>query len=253
MDEPLWRGVGVALVTLFDQTGAVDVEATAGHAARLVAAGVRAVLVAGTTGEADTLSDAERASLVEAVRAACPGTPVVAGASGAWLAEAAARCTAMAKAGADALLVAPPRRCVDVPAFYTALAHRAPSVPMLAYHFPGTAGGPVPVEALRALPVAGLKDSTGSAERLVAELEAWSGWTYVGNAMVALAAGALGAAGAILAVANVCPELAVDAFGGDAAAQRRLLGVHLAAGERFPYGLKEQVAARYGTPVQVRA
>jgi 4-hydroxy-tetrahydrodipicolinate synthase len=253
MDEPLWRGVGVALVTLFDGAGAVDADATAAHAARLVAAGVRAVLVAGSTGEADTLSDAERVALVEAVRAACPGTPVLAGASGSWLDEAAGRGTAVAKAGADALLVAPPRRCVDVPGFYAGLVGRLPTVPVLAYHFPGTAGAPVPVEALAELPVAGLKDSTGSAERLVAELEAWSGWTYVGNAMLTLAAGTLGAAGAILAVANVYPELAVDAFGGDAAAQRRLLATHVAAGQRFPYGLKEQVAGRYGTPVHARA
>src|SRR6266545_3618541 len=50
--EPLWRGVAVALVTLFDEGGAVDVPATAAHAARLVELGVRAVLVAGSAGAA---------------------------------------------------------------------------------------------------------------------------------------------------------------------------------------------------------
>jgi 4-hydroxy-tetrahydrodipicolinate synthase len=42
--------VGVALVTLFDVKGRPDAAATAAHAARVVARGVRAVLLAGTTG-----------------------------------------------------------------------------------------------------------------------------------------------------------------------------------------------------------
>src|SRR5690606_634773 len=50
-----FRGVGVALVTLFDDEGEIDAPATADHAARLVDAGVGAVLVAGSTGEAAAL------------------------------------------------------------------------------------------------------------------------------------------------------------------------------------------------------
>jgi hypothetical protein len=39
---PLFTGVGVALVTLFRDDGSLDAAATAGHAARLAALGVRA-------------------------------------------------------------------------------------------------------------------------------------------------------------------------------------------------------------------
>jgi 4-hydroxy-tetrahydrodipicolinate synthase len=253
MAQPLWQGVGVALVTLFDANGEVDVGATAAHAVRLVDAGVRAVLVAGSTGEADTLDDAEVAALVGAVRAACPGTPVLAGTSASWLGRVVRRSVRALDAGADALLVAPPRRCGDVPGFFASLAGQLPDAPLLAYHFPGVAGAEVAVESLTDLPVAGLKDSTGSAERLVATLESWGGATYVGAAMLTLTAGALGADGAILAVANACPELAVAAFGGDAGAQRALLAVHRDAVRRFPHGLKERVADRFGTPVHARA
>ncbi|MEU8613776.1 dihydrodipicolinate synthase family protein, partial [Actinoplanes sp. NPDC048791] len=66
MTEPLWTGPAVALVTLFDADAAVDAKGTAEHAARLVDAGIRAVLVNGSTGEAATLSDAERVELVAA-------------------------------------------------------------------------------------------------------------------------------------------------------------------------------------------
>lgn len=248
MTEPLWRGVAVAVVTLFDREGAVDAAATAAHAVRLTTSGVRAVLVAGSTGEADALDDGERVALVSAVRAALPAeVPVVAGAGGAWSGAAASRVAGAVKAGADAVLVAPPHRATGLGAYYGAVAKAAGTVPVLAYHFPGVAGGEVPVDALGELPVAGLKDSTGSAERLLHVLSTWDGWTYVGSSALVTLAGVLGATGAILAVANAYPEECALAFDGDGAAQRRLLDAHLAARRDFPHGLKALVARRFGT------
>src|SRR5215468_12306030 len=46
----LFRGTGVALVTLFHDDGAIDPGATGKFARELVERGMRAVLVAGTTG-----------------------------------------------------------------------------------------------------------------------------------------------------------------------------------------------------------
>lgn len=255
MTEPLWRGVGVALVTLFvpggRAAGAVDLDATAEHAARLVGLGVRGVLVAGSTGEADALSDDERADLVAAVRQACPDVALLAGASGAWTAVAAARAAAMVKAGADAVLVAPPRRCHDPVAFYGAVVQAAGDAPVLGYHFPGVAGDPVAVDDLPRLPIAGLKDSSGEAERLLAELE-WDRPIYIGSSALVAYAGPLGATGAILAVANVAPEECLAAWDGDQAAQRRLLRPHRTARTRFPHDLKGMVAARFGTSTASR-
>ena len=68
----LFSGVGVALVTIFDQAGDADERATAALAAGLVSRGMRAVLVAGTTGEAGTLTADERVRLIGAVRARVP-------------------------------------------------------------------------------------------------------------------------------------------------------------------------------------
>jgi 4-hydroxy-tetrahydrodipicolinate synthase len=250
--EPLWRGVAVALVTLFDADGRVDAPGTAAHAQRLVGLGVRAVLVAGSTGEADALGDDERGELVAAVKDRCPAVPVLAGASGAWVGAALARTAAVVKAGADAVLVAPPRRCADARGFYAAVAAAAGATPVLAYHYPGVAGAEVPLEDLDALAVAGMKDSTGDPERLLAELAAWQRPTYVGSSAVVAYAGLLGAAGAILAVANAVPEECAAAWGGDGGAQRRLLAAHRAARARFPHGLKELVAQRFGTATHSR-
>ncbi|WP_203710028.1 dihydrodipicolinate synthase family protein [Asanoa siamensis] len=254
MTQPLWTGVAVALVTLFDDDGAVDERATAAHAARLAQDGIAAVLVAGSTGEYDALTDAELAALTAAVRAALPASvPVVTGASGAWRGGAAARVEAAVSGGADAVLVAPPRRSgPDLAAYYEAVAKAAGGTPVLAYHFPGTAGGEVSISALPDLPIAGLKDSTGSAERLLEELAVFGGPVYVGSSALVLMAGAVGAAGAILAVANAYPAESVAAFNGDVAAQRALLTPHLRAKHQFPAGLKAMVADRYGTSTAAR-
>ena len=63
---------------------------------------------------------------------------------------------------------------------------------------------------------------------------------------------AVGAAGVILAVANVAAEDCMAAFAGDAGAQLRLLGPHLRAKALFPHGLKAAVAERYGTSTVTR-
>src|SRR3954451_22277434 len=105
MTEPVFRGVAVALVTLFDDHLAVDVAATTDHAVRLVELGIDAVVVAGSTGEAAALAMAERTELIQAIRKALPRTtPVIAG-TGAADARTAAELTARARdAGADAAL-----------------------------------------------------------------------------------------------------------------------------------------------------
>ncbi|GAA0916240.1 4-hydroxy-tetrahydrodipicolinate synthase [Virgisporangium ochraceum] len=248
---PPWTGIAVALATLFDDEKTVAVEQTAEHAARLVEAGVRAVVVAGSTGEAAALNDTERVALLAAVRAACPDVPVVAGASAEWWRPAAERVVAAVSAGAEAVLVAPPRSG-DLDRYFTNVAAAAGQVPVLAYHFPPNAGGPVPVEALAGLPVQGIKDSTGDPERMLAQLESWSGWIYSGAAVLTSYAATVGAAGSILVAANIAPEDCVAAWSGDGKAQRRLLAVHRACRSRFPHGLKEAMAQRWSTPVGSR-
>ncbi|MGA5298545.1 dihydrodipicolinate synthase family protein [Nucisporomicrobium flavum] len=247
MTEPLWRGPAVALITLFHADGSIDPAATAAHAARLVAAGIRGVLVNGSTAEAAALTDDERVELVAAVRDACPGVPLIAGASGEWHGQAAARTRAAVKAGADALLVAPPRLGGDLAGYYARVAEAAGDVPVLAYHYPGKAGGAVPVDALPGLPVAGIKDSSGDPARLGHQLAlGWDGSVHVGASALLGYASWLGASGAIVAAANLVPEDCLAAWDRDAAAQHRVMRAEREA-KAGPGGLKAAVAARFGT------
>ena len=247
MADAIWTGPAVAVVTLFDDDGALLAEQTGTHAARLVDAGMAGVVVAGSTGEAAALSDAERAELVAAVKAACPGVPVLAGCSGEWWGQAAERTAAVVRAGADAVLVAPPRLGGSLDRYYGRVAEAAAGVPVLAYHYPGVAGGEVPVEALAGLPLAGIKDSTGNPARLAQEIGmGWSGAVYTGAAALLGYAGWLGGTGAIVAVANLVPEKCVAAWGGDAAAQLEVVEVERAY-KAAPGVLKGAMADAFGT------
>jgi len=245
---PLFSGVGVALVTLFDDDGGVDTAGTARHAATLVELGVRAVLVGGSTGEAMALDPTERTALVEAVRGAVPDdVPVLAGTGAPSGRQAAELTRAAVGAGADAVLVLSPPQTRDPRRYYDEVAKAAVGVPVLGYHFPTVSAPGLPVEVLADLPIVGLKDSTGDAERLLREVVDYSGLVYVGSPTVLTMAGAVGATGALLAIANAVPELCAAAFAGDGTAQRDVLDAHRTARGSFPDGLKRLTAQRFGT------
>lgn len=254
--EAVFQGVAVALVTLFDDDLAVDVEATAQLACTLVERGVRAVVVNGSTGEAAALTLEERAAVVRAVRSAVASSvPVIAGTGAPWWKPAAALTASARDAGADAALVLSPPSTADPRRYYDAVAKAVPDLPLLAYHFPAVSQPGIAVDTLRDLPVVGMKDSTGDAERLLAELDAWDRPVFPGSAALVTMAAAVGCPGVILAVANAEPELCAAAFsGGDGAgdAQRTLIAAHIAAKASFPHGIKALTAARFGTSTAAR-
>jgi 4-hydroxy-tetrahydrodipicolinate synthase len=250
--SPLFTGVGVALVTLLTDDDAVDAHATADLAARLVDLGVRAVLVAGTTGEAAALTAEEREELVGAVRAAVPaGVPVIAGTGAPTGRQAAAFTDRAFAAGADAVLALSPPGVADPRPYYDALAKVAAG-PLLAYHFPGAAAPGIPVHLLPELPVAGLKDSSGDAARLLHEREVFAGDLWTGSAALLSLCGGIGAAGGLVAAANLAPEECAAAFAGDGAAQVRVAALDRAAAVDFPAGYKRATAERFGTATGTR-
>lgn len=249
----LFRGIGVALATLFDDDGNLLADATAEHAARLVNLGVDGVLVAGSTGEASALSDEERIELVLKVRAAIPAQiPVFAG-TGQPSARAALHTSKQAvDNGADAILVLSPPRSPDPRPYYEAIATACPTTPILAYHFPAVSSPGIDVDILCSLPVVGCKDSSGDAARLLDEADRFQGALYVGNPVLLALAGILNIQGAILAVANFDPALCHRALKGDAEAQIEVANLQRLTGARFPHALKQELHKRFGSPAGVR-
>jgi 4-hydroxy-tetrahydrodipicolinate synthase len=148
--------------------------------------------------------------------------------------------------GADALLVLSPPNVADPRRYYERVT-TAVDVPVLAYHYPKVSAPGVPVDVLRELPVAGIKDSSGDAERLILEAEEIGVGLYTGHPALIHLAGAIGCAGAILALANVDPEGCGRAWAGDGDCQRELINGHRAQALAGIAGLKRTLCALHGT------
>jgi 4-hydroxy-tetrahydrodipicolinate synthase len=244
---PPFTGIGVALVTLFDEEGEIDAPATADHAARLVDAGVEAVIVAGTTGEAATLDAEERSDLLIAVRSAVDRrVPVLMGTGAPSARQAVLLSRRAAADGADALIVLSPAGVPDPRPYYERVASSV-GIPVLAYHYPKASAPGVPVDVLRQLPVAGIKDSSGDAERLLLEADELASGLYTGSATLIHLAGAIGCSGAILALANIDPEGCLRAWKGDGTVQRELINGHRSNALAGIAGLKRALCALHGT------
>jgi len=253
MHKPVFNGIGVALVTLFDEHLALDASQTADLAVKLVAAGVTGVVVAGTTGEAAALDSPERAALVSALKATLPpNVPVVCGIGAPSTYQALGHLDHAIGAGADALLALSLPGDADQVAYYETLCTRAGSTPLLAYHYPGASAPGIPIGVLATLPVRGVKDSSGDAERLLETKATFDEPIYTGSPALLSLAGATGCAGAILAVANWLPETSVAAFDGDAKAQSSLSEAIRRSKTPFPAAVKGLTAERFNTPTYRR-
>jgi 4-hydroxy-tetrahydrodipicolinate synthase len=250
MHEPLFRGVGVAIITIFDEHLAVDAKQTADLASELVACGVTGVIVAGTTGEAAALDAKERAALVSAAKSSLPrGIPVIAGIGAPSTYQALRYLEYAADAGADGLLALSLPGGADQREYYDTLAKAAGNLPLLAYNYPAASAPGIPVSVLTELPVQGVKDSSGEADRLIETRALFDEPIYTGAAPLLTLAGGIACAGAILSLANVIPETCVAAFSGDSVAQASISEANRRARSPFPQGIKELTAERFNTPL----
>jgi 4-hydroxy-tetrahydrodipicolinate synthase len=235
----IFNGVGAALITLFHGNGDLDASGTADLAARLVEAGVQSVVLGTETGEGVALLAEERLELLDAVRGAVSAVPVIATVDAAWGREAARMTRAAREHGADAVLVPPPPFTDDAQPFYAEVASAAGGVPVLA--------SGAELAQLGRLRVVGSVDPSGDATRLLETQEVLPGDLYTGSAALLALAGAVGATGAVVALANAEPERCAAAFAGDGDAQRALALPHVAVQIDFPEAIKVLVAKRFGT------
>ena len=136
-----FTGVGTALVTPFRKDGSLDEAASRRLARRQIDAGVHFLSPCGTTGEAPTLSHAEKVRLVQLVVEEAAGkVPVLAGAGGYDTHEVIHAAAEMQKAGAHGLLSVTPYYNRPTPEglyeHYKAIADST-SLPIIVYNVPG--------------------------------------------------------------------------------------------------------------------
>lgn len=167
-------GLITALATPFGADGSLDLPAWQMLLAGQLQAGVGAVVVAGSTGEAAALDDAEYVQLIRMAVAALGGAmPVIAGTGLSSTAQTIARTRLAASAGAThALVVTPPyvRPTQEgLLAHYRAVAEQG-GLPVILYNVPGRTGCdllPETVMTLAQVPgIVGFKEAVSEPVRL---------------------------------------------------------------------------------------
>ncbi|MFE4670026.1 dihydrodipicolinate synthase family protein [Streptomyces sp. NPDC056716] len=196
----------------------VDVRSLRRLVDHLVAGGVHGLFVLGSTSEAAYLTDAQRRLVIETVVAHIGGSlPVLAGAIDMTTPRVLDHLAVATAAGADAAVVTAPfytrTHPAEIDRHYRLLAERA-GIPVFAYDIPLSVRSklsPALVLELAADGVlAGLKDSSGDLggfREVVLGARALPGFSVLtGSEVVADAALALGADGAVPGLANVDPH-----------------------------------------------
>jgi dihydrodipicolinate synthase/N-acetylneuraminate lyase len=222
--QPVLSGVSVPLITPFSENGQVNYAAARLLVDRLIAAGVNGLMVAGTTGEGPLLSTAERMSLAETVIMQAAGrVPVAVHAGAITTAEAIQLARHAVAAGADTVSIVCPfffglSDAAMIEHFCKVADSVPPEFPVYLYNIPQRTGNNVSAAvsaavAKRCPNVIGEKDSSGDLHLLAAKLATRQPYDLITGAdMLVLSSLALSARAAIVASANVIPELYVALF-----------------------------------------
>ncbi|MFV0258663.1 MAG: 4-hydroxy-tetrahydrodipicolinate synthase [Acidimicrobiales bacterium] len=195
-----------AMVTPFDDDGDLDLGRAQDLAKYLVANGNDGVVVAGTTGEAPTLTHDEQAALFSAVREAIPEHTMVAGTGSNDTRSAISNTEAAAGAGADGVRVVTPYYTrpsqAGLAEHFRAVAG-ATELPVILYDIPVRTGRKVETETLLALAevdnIVAVKDAAGDPAETARLLSMADGAyeIYSGDDSLTLPLLAIGAVGVI--------------------------------------------------------
>lgn len=215
MKKPLFTGVCTALVTPFID-GKINYSMLEKLLNRQMNAGVKAIVIAGTTGESPTLSDEEKITLFQKSKEYVGDQCLIIAGTGSNNTEHSIHLSICAQeAGADALLVVSPYYNKATPngiiMHYRSICESV-SIPVIVYNVPGRTGLDIPIgvyKALSAIPnIAGVKEANPDITKIARirnacgkEFPIWSG-----NDDQIVPVMALGGHGVISVLSNVLPK-----------------------------------------------
>ena len=222
MNYPFFSGVCTALVTPFLKDS-INYPMLEQLLRRQYDAGIRAVVICGTTGESATLTDEEKLTMFRYAKKSIPeDLRIIAGTGSNSTFHAIALSQAAQDAGADALLVVSPYYNKATPEglylHYAAIASSV-QIPVILYNVPSRTGVDIPVEVYRRLSqipnIAGVKEASSDIRKLARiQSQCPDHFTvWCGNDDLAVAAMALGAKGLISVVSNIEPEITGSMIG----------------------------------------
>ena len=171
MERAIFKGLGVALVTPFMQSGAVDFAAVAKIVDNLIEGGVDYILVLGTTGETPTLTSDERKALIRFVRDRVAGrVHLMVGVGGNCTRDVVATLRTWDLSGYDVILSVNPYynkpNQEGLYQHFKAIAEASP-LPVMLYNIPGRTGVNMTPETIARLAtdcknIIGVKEASGN-------------------------------------------------------------------------------------------
>jgi 4-hydroxy-tetrahydrodipicolinate synthase len=217
MNTELFKGSWVALVTPFDAELKIDFDAVERLLNMHLKSGTDGLLLCGTTGEAATMSFAEKAELIGFVKKKTEARLPIMFGTGSNDTKAAVELTGRAKdLGADAVLVVtpyynkPPQKgLID---HYSEVA-AATALPVILYNVPGRTGCNIQATTVLELAkidnIIGVKEASGNLAQLMEIVKNCPDdfLVYSGEDALNLAIMACGGSGTISVTANVAPAL----------------------------------------------
>ncbi len=221
----IFKGSGVAIITPFDEKGAVNYKKFEELIEFQLKNGTKAIIVLGTTGEASTLELEEREKLISvAVKKVNKRVPVIAG-TGSNNTKKAIELSKMAESlGADGLLVITPyynKTTQDgIYAHFKAVAEKV-HIPIIVYNVPSRTGLNCLPQTIKRLSeidnIVAVKEASSNIVQIaeIASLVPEDFDIYSGNDSQIVPILSLGGAGVISVMANILPketEQCVEAF-----------------------------------------
>ncbi len=212
--EPIFTGAATALATPFKEDG-IDFSAFGTLVEHQLDAGIDALVVAGTTGEAATLEDSERFALTEWAAEIIRGrVPLIVGVGSNSTKRSVCYAKRAREFGADALLAVTPYynkgTCEGIRRHFLAIAD-ATSLPVILYNVPSRTGVNLSVEDYAVLSehpnIVAIKEADGNINKL-ADTRARLGdalTVYAGNDSEIVPTMAMGAKGVISVLSNISP------------------------------------------------
>lgn len=214
MKNPIFTGVCTALVTPF-LDNKVNYPLLEQLLRNQITSGVKAIVLSGTTGEASTLTDTEKAELIKRSKDYIGDSCKIIAGTGSNVTSHAVTLSKQAEdAGADALLVVSPYYNKANPdgliAHYSAIAESV-NIPIIMYNVPSRTGVDMPVSVYQQLSaihnIAGVKEASSDITKIVKiraicpdDFYIWSG-----NDDQIVPVISLGGKGVISVLSNICP------------------------------------------------
>ena len=214
MKEPLFTGVCTALVTPF-LDGKVNYPMMEQLMKRQIDAGIEAVVICGTTGEAPTLSDDEKLELFSRAKYYAGGAcKIIAGTGSNSTAHAVELSKTAEKCGVDGLLIVTPyynKATADGLYAHYQLISQSVDLPVVVYNVPSRTGVDIPVSVYQRLSqipnIVGVKEASTDITKITKTLYAcgpdfmiWSG-----NDDLITPIMSLGGKGVISVLSNILP------------------------------------------------